>query len=170
MIPLLLIINSIFLHNDIGFKYYEIFLLAVPIYLIFVFVINPLLIVRNLEKDERLSNLLQFEFNDEQILCKTKFIETKLDWGSFQKVVESSDYFLLVYSTNKNLFQYIPKRAFATTEKEQEFRNYLNIKIPTNQKTQIDIKLPIATLVILIVIGFCLLIFMLATISYLQNG
>lgn len=165
----LLYIVSVFLHVDLGFKFSGAYLLVVPFYLLFVFFIFPFMVATMMEKDNRFSSPVQYEVDDGQIIYKTQFAETKLEWGSFQKVIESKYFFILVYSTNKKIFQFIPKHAFATTDDEQAFSNYLNIKIPKKEISQFDVKTPSVTVMILVMIGFCLFLCALATSSYLHN-
>ncbi len=135
-------------------------------YLTFALLLQPLIVANRVEKDERLSSPVDFVVDEEQILFKNKFTETKLDWGSFQKVIESKSHFLLIYTVNKNMFQIIPKRAFASSEDEQSFRELLNTKIPRLQKFQFDLKNPVVLLAIVFTIGFCLFQCAVATFSF----
>jgi hypothetical protein len=107
---------------------------------VFPLVISPYMTAHKMEKDERLSSPVQYEANDEQIMFKNKFSETKLDWGSFCRVIETKDLFLLVYTSNKNCSQMIPKRAFASNDDEQAFRDLVAAKIPAKQNNFFDIK------------------------------
>ena len=125
-------------------------------YLIFALVIHPLRLANKVEKDERLSSPVHYEVSDEQIIFGNQFAETKLDWGSFQKVVESRDHFLLLYTVNKNAFQIIPKRAFAAPEDEQAFRDLLKAKIPDHQESKFNLRNPMVILGIVLITGFCL--------------
>ena len=163
-------IGSAFLRGDLGSEFGGVFpivlFIFLAIYLAYALVINPMTIASKVEKDERLSSPVQYEVNGEQIMFKNQFAETKMDWGSFQKVIESKELFLLVYSTNKNMFQIIPKRAFAATDGEQAFRNLLNNKIPKNPKNNFNIKSPAFIVTIVITFGFCLLLCAIAVISF----
>jgi hypothetical protein len=47
------------------------------------------------------------------------------DWGTFKKVEETKDYYMLVFSVNKNMLQIFPKRAFTSPEQEAAFRDLL---------------------------------------------
>lgn len=130
-------------------------LLLVGFLVIFTLVINPFMIANKVEKDERLNSPVQYEVSDEQFLFRNQFAETKLDWGSFQKVIETKDLFLVVYTVNKNMFQIIPKRAFTSSEDEQSFRNLLNQKILKDQNKTFDFsKKPVALIILIAVLGF----------------
>jgi hypothetical protein len=163
-----------FIRGDLGFDLGGILpivlIVFIASYLAFTLVINPMTAASKLEKNERLSSPVQYEVNDEQIMFKNQFAETKLDWGSFQKVIESKDIFLLVYTTNKNMFQIIPKRAFASTDDEQAFKNLLNTKIPQNKKINFNIKNPAVIVTVVITTGFCLFFCAIAALSFVYKA
>lgn len=163
-------IGSAFVRGDLGFDFGGILPIVLFVFLVFylafALVINPMTVTSKVEKDERLSSPVQYEVNDEQIMFKNQFSETKLDWGSFQKVIESKELFLLVHATNKNMFQIIPKRAFASADDEQAFKNLLNLKIPKKPKSFLDIKSPAAIAAIVITSVFFLFLCAIATLSF----
>ena len=167
-------IGSAFVRGDLGFDFGGIFPIVLFVFLVFylafAFVINPMIVASKVEKDERLSSPVQYEVNDEQIMFKNQFTETKLDWGSFQKVIESKELFLLVHLTNKNMFQIIPKRAFASTNDEQAFKNLLNVKIPKKPKSNFNIKSPAVIATIVITSGFFLFLCALATVTFIYTA
>jgi hypothetical protein len=133
----------------------------------FVLLINPLITANKVKNNERLNSPVQFEVSGDQLLIKNQFTETKLDWGSFQKVIETKDYFLLVHSVNKNMFQIVPKRAFSSSADEQTFRNLLTIKIPKWQNSTLNIKKnPIIVITLIGVPAMCLLFCILVLIFY----
>ncbi|MBI5943766.1 MAG: YcxB family protein [Chloroflexi bacterium] len=162
--------SAFILRGDLGFEYGIIFPLILFIfivfYVVFAFFINPLTIANKVGKDERLSSPIQYEVSDEQIMFRNQFAETKLDWGSFQKVIESEEMFLLVYTLNKNMFQIIPKRAFSATVDEQVFRDLLKTKIPKTHKNKFDIKNPAILVPILLAVGFCLFLCAISVFSF----
>jgi hypothetical protein len=126
-------------------------------FLLSTLVINPLKIANKVDKDERLHSPIQYAVNAEQILFKNQFTETKTDWGSFQKFIENKDVFLLIYSVNKGMFQIIPKRAFASIDDEQAFRNLLISKNLKSKSSPLDIKKnPVLAIGIIAFIVFCL--------------
>ena len=139
------------------------FLMFFPIYY---FVINPFISSRKAAKDERLSGIVHYEVNDEYILVKTKYAESKLDWGNFQSVIESKAYFLLLCTSNKNMFQMIPKRAFVSLDDELAFKSLLNTHIQKKVKNNFQKNKSMIILIILLSIVTCVL----ATISYLNAG
>ncbi len=48
--------------------------------------------------------------------------DTLLSWKLFSGVIETKNYFLLVFHQRRKLFQLIPKRAFASVDDEARFR------------------------------------------------
>ena len=120
-----------------------------------------------MEMDERLGSPVQGQADEEQISFKTQFLETKLDWGSYHKVLESKDQFLLIHSANKNMFQIIPKRAFASVDDERAFRDLLKVKIPEKQRGSFEVKNSTVIIIIFISLAFCLSICSVAVLTLL---
>ncbi len=128
-----------------------IFLLAV-VYIMF---IHPILSSLRIDREERLRSPVQYQVTDEGITIKNSFVESKVDWGSFRKVIETRNYFLLVHTVNKNAFQILPKRAFANLTEENAFRNYLQEKIKSHQKVGLSLKDPFILVTLLAVVSLC---------------
>jgi hypothetical protein len=164
-------IASALLRGEVGFELGILLPFAIFVflafYLTFALVIHPLTVANRVQKDERLNSPVHYEVSDAQIVFRNQFAETKLDWGSFQKVVESQDHFLLLYTVNKNAFQIIPKRAFAAPEDEQAFRDLLKAKIPDHQKSQFSLRNPVVILGIVLIAGFCLFQCVIAVFTFL---
>ena len=133
----------------------------IAVWLLLTLVIFPNNVGTNVEKNERLSSPVEYEVNDDQILIKTHFAESKMDWGTFARVIESKEHFLLVQSASKNMFHIIPKRAFSSPEDEKAFRDLLASKIPQAGKSLFNFTKNRRTILIgaLIFIVFLLVIF-----------
>jgi hypothetical protein len=110
--------------NDFSSIFPGLFFLILFFYIVFSF-INPYLQANRIGKNERLISPVNYEAYEDHILIRNKFGESKMDWGTFQKYIDTKDLFLLIYSTNKNMFQLIPKRAFSSEEDEESFRKLL---------------------------------------------
>lgn len=145
------------------------FFLALAFFLVFTLLFNPLKAANKAETDERFGSPVEGEVSNEYITFKYKFSEAKLDWGSFHRMIESKDQFLLVHSANKNMFQIIPKRAFSSTEDEQAFRIIVNAKIPKSQSS-IDIKSPAVIITILFSAGLCLFLCAFAVVAFMTRA
>jgi len=145
---------------------------SVFFFLFYAIVISPFVVANKVAKDERLNSPVLYELNDEHIQIKNKFTETKFDWGSFQRIIESEEYFLIIYTTNKNMFQIVPKRAFSTSDDEKEFRNLVKEKIHTqNKNAPLPEKKPTnnTRTIILIIIGTLLACAAMTFMTILQN-
>ncbi|CAG1003689.1 hypothetical protein ANAEL_03173 [Anaerolineales bacterium] len=135
-------------------------------FLLSTLIINPLKIANKVEKDERLRSPIQYEVSTEQILFKNQFTETKTDWGSFQKFIETEDVFLLVYSVNKAMFQFVPKRAFASSDDEQAFKQLLISKNLKNKNSPLNIKKKPLLIIIIIALLCCFIYLCAASFLY----
>jgi hypothetical protein len=84
--------------------------------------------VRKVSKQPQLLLPVTYEIDDEKILIMTELSETKLNWGVFNKTLETDQYYYLIYVTNKNMFQFLPKRIFASQAQEDDFRQLVEQK------------------------------------------
>ena len=145
VVPQGICVFTALLRGEFGFGFE--FILPLVIFLglgfilFFAFVISPLRVANKVEKDERLNSPVQYEVNDQGLLFRNQFTETKTDWGSYQKFIETKDMFLLIYSINKNMFQIIPKRAFTSSDDELLFKRLLVSKNLEIKKNLFDIKI-----------------------------
>jgi hypothetical protein len=94
-----------------------------------VFVWQPMRIRRQVQKQEQFRSDTTWQVDDSQIVIKTSYAETKLDWDTFGQVMETRDDFLLVYASSKRMVQFVPKRAFESPEQEEAFRMLLQRKL-----------------------------------------
>ncbi len=122
---------------------------VLTVFLIFSLLIRPYLVSQQVQHDERLNSPVEYQVGEEHLFFKNRFSETKLDWGSYNRVIESPELFLLSYSTNKNMFQIIPKRAFPSTADEQAFQSLLKSKISGSYSKGVSIEISPSVLTIL---------------------
>jgi hypothetical protein len=137
--------------------------LLVVVYLLFV---HPIVGSFRIDRDERLRSPIQYQFTEESVVIKNTYVESKLDWGSFRKIIETKNYFLLVHSANKNAFQILPKRAFTNSVEENAFRNLLKAKIKDLQNVGLSLKDPfiLMTLLAIALLSGCLLLALISVI------
>jgi hypothetical protein len=100
--------------------------------LLYPYFITPLIIGSKLDKNQGLLRESVWTFTDKEILVKAEGKESRLDWSAIHEFIETKDYFLLVHSGNKRIFQVVPKRAFESTEVEKRFRELLGTKFATD--------------------------------------
>lgn len=80
---------------------------------------------RSASKTENLTLPAKYELGDERVLVVNQIAEAKYDWSMFSSAFEDRRYYFITYSTNKNMFQFIPKRAFASMEQEKATRDLI---------------------------------------------
>jgi len=73
------------------------------------------------QSENRILDEVQWLLDDTQIIIKDPHTELRVDWGTFRELVELKDYYLLVHTVNKNMFNFIPKRVFESADQEQAF-------------------------------------------------
>jgi hypothetical protein len=66
--------------------------------------------------------------------------ETKLNWSVFNKILETDQYYYLIYVTNKNMFQFLPKRIFSSHVQENDFRQLMEQKVGKVEDIQKGLK------------------------------
>ncbi len=79
---------------------------------IYTFFFKPYIAASQVEKNERFISPTRYDFSNDDITVKNRFIESRLDWGTFNRVIEAKKYFLLVHSATNTTFHFVPKRAF----------------------------------------------------------
>ena len=100
-----------------------------PIIWLLILFVTPLQLRRNVQANERLRAETTGQASDAGLLLQTAFSETKMDWGTFAQLSETHTHFFLPYTVNRNMVQIIPKRAFASPQDVQAFRQAVNEKI-----------------------------------------
>jgi hypothetical protein len=84
---------------------------------------------RKVSKQPQLSQPVTYEIGDEKIRIMSSLSESILDWRLFSKVFETEEHYLLVYVTNKNMFQFLAKRTFESKIQENEVRSLIEQKL-----------------------------------------
>jgi hypothetical protein len=113
-----------------GFSVYGFIFIGLPwAYVMSLFFLNPITVGDKFAKDERLSSDWTWTIDDERISINNKFSESTFDWGTFKEVYETKEHFLLTYAVQKNMYQFIPKRAFANAEQLYNFQKFIEEKI-----------------------------------------
>jgi YcxB-like protein len=97
--------------------------------LLFQYVVTPLRIGQQIENNERLRSEITCTVDESGLKLATKFGESLNDWGTFHNFKETKGYFMIFYSTNQNYFQFMPKRAFASAELMDDFRQILTVNL-----------------------------------------
>jgi YcxB-like protein len=107
-----------------------IWLLLPPLFVIFVFFIQPSRVAKQAASNEQLIAEATWEVSDQGVQISSSFSSTYLDWEALHKLVTTREYYLLLLKSNKNAFRFLPVRAFATEQEKAQFlelmRNHLS--------------------------------------------
>lgn len=144
--------------------WFPILLLLLPVLICGFIVVIHLANLRKLDEYGYFKNIIQGSANDDEILFKNELGETRLNWKNFHKTIETEDAFWLTYEKNKNAFQIVPKRAFASEDEIRAFKDHLRSKIlnyelrikAIKKKTQAEI--PGRSKVVWAIFAICILI------------
>jgi hypothetical protein len=95
----------------------------VPFGLVALFLIAaPIVIASQAAKNKTLMSEMRWAASDAGLQVAGANTDTLLNWSLFNQVIETKNYFLLIFRQRRKLFQMIPKRAFASPQDEERFR------------------------------------------------
>ena len=120
-IAFLLIIFSVAVTGSPPSIFELIWLLLPPLFLIFIFYIQPSRIARQAAANEQLISEATWEVNDAGVHISTFFSSTHLDWEALNRLVITKEYYLLLIKSNKNAFRFLPRRAFTSQQEQDQF-------------------------------------------------
>ncbi len=107
-------------------------LLLPPLFVAYVFFIQPSRMASQAAKNEQLVAETTWEVSENGVEISSTFGSTHMDWPNLQRLVTTKEYYLLLSKVNKNAFRFLPLRAFTTPEEKEQFlslvRNYLPVK------------------------------------------
>jgi len=106
-----------------------VWLLLPPFFVIFVFFIQPARLANQAVKNEQLTTETTWEVSDSGVQISSRFGSALMEWDSLRALLTTKDYYLLLRKSNKNIFRFLPRRAFISTQEEEQFlqlvREYL---------------------------------------------
>lgn len=109
-------------------------LLLPPVAILFIailgFLVRPWQAGNRANKNERMTAEVTWEATDEYIIMKSIHAESKSDWGNFKKAFENDEFFFFNLSAAKNLYHFLPKRAFESPEQLETFRVLVKARMP----------------------------------------
>ncbi len=108
--------------------------IAILVFLALAFMLPSYSVGRRAKGNEQLLAETAWELDDSQLRVSNRFVDAKYEWGFFQGLVEDKDYFYLRHSSNKRLYNFIPKRAFASAEEMQAFRELFKKHLPAGKE------------------------------------
>ena len=98
-----------------------IWLFLPPLFIIYAYYIQPMSLAKKAAQNEKLVTEATWEVSDAGVKITSKFNSTLLEWQNINKLLTAKDYYLLLSKTNKNAFRFIPRRAFNSTQEEEQF-------------------------------------------------
>jgi hypothetical protein len=127
---------------------YPIFLQKLPVSLllpVLIFIALPVLILvyqpwqvgRRAIRSEVMHATTTYELDETQLVMRNAFFEQKLDWGIYGSVLETREYIFLYHKANKNMFNFIPKRAFTDEQQLNDYRTLVKSFIKPYKVTSI---------------------------------
>ena len=98
-----------------------IWLLIPPLFVIFSFYIQPMRIAKKAAQNEQLVAEATWVVSDAGVQISSRYASTLFEWKTFNKLVTTRDYYLLLSKSNKNAFRFLPRRAFISYQEDEEF-------------------------------------------------
>jgi hypothetical protein len=87
-------------------------------------------VARQVQQAPQLLGLTTWELTPEHLTITNSLSEIKLAWDTFGSVLENQNFYFLLYAANRNILQFLPKRALAgRAEDEAAFRAALQEKL-----------------------------------------
>jgi hypothetical protein len=124
--------------NNLMLKFFIMAIVLVVIYCIYM--ARPDIFANRLMEKSLSSMPTTVEIDDDKIRMVTGQNENTMEWGLFDKVLETDDQFILLYSTNISCLRILPKRFFPSDVDQKYFRDLVNEKITRNPEVVIRLK------------------------------
>lgn len=107
-----------------------IWLLLPPLFVIFVFLIQPSCMAIRAVQNERLVAEATWEVSDAGVEISSRFGSTLMAWESLHKLVTTKEYYLLLSKINKNAFRFLPRRSFTSSQEQDVFLELVGKYLP----------------------------------------
>jgi hypothetical protein len=120
---------------------YFILLVFVYIIIFFIFMARPEVYGNRMVENALSSKPCTVEIDESRIRLINGLNENSMEWGLFDKVLETKDQFILLYSTNLSCLHILPKRFFLSDEDIKTFRDLVDEKITNNPETVQKVRL-----------------------------
>jgi hypothetical protein len=99
-----------------------IWLLLPPLFVLYTFILQPSRTAKKAVQDERLVAETTWSVGEAGVEISTRFGSTLLEWKTLNRLVRTRDDYLLLSTTNRNTFRFLPRRAFMSAQQEQDFQ------------------------------------------------
>jgi hypothetical protein len=83
----------------------------------------PLMRIRRMvDQDETMRAETAWLIRIDGIELQNRFEKTELPWEMFDRLIDTPQYFLLVYADNRRQFTFVPKHAFSSAQERERFK------------------------------------------------
>jgi hypothetical protein len=110
--------------------YELIWIILPPVFVVFVFYIQPARVAKQASENEQLITEATWEVNDDGIEISSRFGSIHLGWEGMKKLVTTKEYYLLLLKVNKNAFRFLPRRAFSSPQEQDQFVEMMRNHLP----------------------------------------
>lgn len=94
-------------------------------YMLYFFVLIPLQLGRAYRSKAYLRMPREFTFSEPHVLMKIGEDSVELHWEDLRKVINASQYFLLIFHAGERVYPFLPKRAFSGKVTQESFLKLL---------------------------------------------
>jgi hypothetical protein len=102
-----------------------IWLLFPPLFVAFLFFIQPSRMASQAIRNEQLITEATWEVSETGVQISSRFGSTNLEWESLNRLLTTRNYYLLLMKTNKNAFRFLPRRAFTSPQEQDLFHDLM---------------------------------------------
>ncbi|OGN89566.1 MAG: hypothetical protein A2Y88_12925 [Chloroflexi bacterium RBG_13_48_10] len=108
-----------------------IWLLFPPLFVIFSFYIQPLRIAKKAAQNEQLVTEATWILSDAGVQISSRYASTLFEWDTFNRLMTTREYYLMLSKSNKNAFRFVPRRAFTSHQEDELFLQLVSQNIST---------------------------------------
>ena len=113
-----------YFHSDLFFAILAVILLLLPACIAILAVIICSI---SYKCEPRFRDIMDLKFTEKGIALKTSYVDSKIKWSLYKRILESKNFFLLYFGEKR--FTIIPKRVFVDSQQVDTFRNLINHSI-----------------------------------------
>ena len=124
VIDFLIIVFAIVCWYYFGFSFIWLLLICFPLLILLV---AGFVAWIQYQQEPRCKDVINLRFSDDAIYFKNEYIDSKIEWQLYKKILENKQMFLLYYG--KKIFTIVPKRIFKDKNQEEVFRSLIHHKI-----------------------------------------
>jgi hypothetical protein len=105
-------------------------MLFLPLYAFFLLYVIPGRVTRQLRRNPRLLSTMTWTLTDDNITIHSAFDRRTVQWQTYRRAAETDGHVLLFLAANKDVFDFIPKRAVTSPDQLAALRGLLARRVP----------------------------------------